>query len=61
MTRREEWYHFWPYRPTGTLRVDFRKKSVPQVIFVDVFVFTLSVDFDIDVIFFKSISNMENY
>ena len=24
-TRREEWYHFWPDWPTGTLRVEFTR------------------------------------
>ena len=24
-TIQEQWYHFWPDRPTGTLRVDFTK------------------------------------
>ena len=40
--RQKEWHHFWPDQPTGTLRVNFRKISVLQVFFVDVFVFALS-------------------
>ena len=42
---KEQWYTFWPDWPTGTLRVDFRKKSVPQVKFVDVFIFALFLVF----------------
>ena len=35
MTRQEEWYHIWPDRPTGTLRVNFQSFVIFQQKFVD--------------------------
>ena len=35
-TAEEDWYYFWPDWPTGTLRVEFTRFTVPQLFFVDV-------------------------
>ena len=45
MTRRREWYHFWPDRPTGTLRVDFTnfRQKPDKICYVYIFALRLSV------------------